>query len=171
VEPPADRETLGPESWVGISAGDNYRFGFKAAGDASALLALGEARGLAVAVVGSISDCGPHCAPSGGEPPDRKISSTRVRQALGRGDMACVEQLLGRPHQLAAWIAGGALRRLKIRVLVASTVVLNGCLVGFALFDNEMRGSGMQVTLYLQGRASVASSSRISPPCFLHNGW
>lgn len=129
MEAPAVRETHGPESWVGISAGDNYRFGFKAAGDASALLSLGEARGLAVAVVGSISDCGPHCAPSRGEPSDRKISSTRVRQALGRGDMACVEQLLGRPHQLAAWIAGGAGRLFEIRVLVASTVVIMETLV------------------------------------------
>lgn len=88
--------------------GDNYRFGFKAAGDATQLQSLGAACGLAVAIVGSVQDCGPACAPGGIPLEDRKISSTRVRQALQKGDLQCVEQLLGRRHQLAAGLTGGA---------------------------------------------------------------
>ncbi|GAQ84113.1 hypothetical protein KFL_001760220 [Klebsormidium nitens] len=92
----------------GIVAGDNYRFGYKAAGDAAQLQSLGAARGLAVAIVGSVQDCGPACAPGGIPLADRKISSTRVREALQRGDLQCVEQLLGRRHQLAVGLPGSS---------------------------------------------------------------
>ncbi|TQD99838.1 hypothetical protein C1H46_014576 [Malus baccata] len=58
----------------GIVAGENYRFGYKAAGDATELRVMRQSWG--------------------------QVSSTRVRRALAVGDMKCVSQLLGRQHRL-----------------------------------------------------------------------
>lgn len=104
---------LGPEEFVellaelgvrGLVCGANYRFGFRAAGTAADLVAFGEARGLRVAVLDLVAD-----PDVGGAAP---VSSSRVRELVGRGEMAGVRRCLGRPYRLlgpAAAAAGGGL--------------------------------------------------------------
>jgi FAD synthase len=87
---------------AGVVVGQNYRFGYKAAGTAELLRELAPAHGLRVGVVGLVGRVG------GGE-----VSSTRVREALAAGDAAGAAACLGRPYRLVAALpaagGGGAL--------------------------------------------------------------
>lgn len=86
----------------GVVAGENYRFGYKAAGDAAELVRLCDEYGLQAYIINPVMDknqnFGNPC------PPDKKekgqVSSTRVRYALNKGDMQYVSELLGRQHRL-----------------------------------------------------------------------
>ncbi|KAM7467281.1 hypothetical protein LguiB_014843 [Lonicera macranthoides] len=86
----------------GVVAGKNYRFGFRAAGDASELVRLCKEYGLGAYIINSVMDRYQDSRESG--PSDTKeqgqVSSTRVRHALARGDMKYVSELLGRQHRL-----------------------------------------------------------------------
>ncbi|XP_042490702.1 FAD synthetase 2, chloroplastic isoform X2 [Macadamia integrifolia] len=96
-------EKLSKEFGVrGVVAGENYRFGYKAAGDASELVKLCGEYGLGAYIVNSVMDrnqCmrdkGPNNSKEMGQ-----VSSTRVRHALAEGDMRYVSELLGRKHRL-----------------------------------------------------------------------
>lgn len=85
-----------------LVAGENYRFGYKAAGDASELVKLCEEYGLEAYIINSVMDknqCPANLSSS--NPKERgQVSSTRVRQALAAGDMRYVSELLGRQHRL-----------------------------------------------------------------------
>ncbi|XP_068643732.1 FAD synthetase 1, chloroplastic-like [Aristolochia californica] len=87
----------------GVVAGENYRFGYKASGDASELVRLCEEYGLGAYIVSSVdrrqisSKTGSN---SDGLRESEQVSSTRVRHALAIGDMEYVSQLLGRSHRL-----------------------------------------------------------------------
>ncbi|KAG8656691.1 FAD synthetase 2, chloroplastic [Manihot esculenta] len=86
----------------GVVAGENYRFGYKAAGDASELLRLCEEYGMGAYIINSVMDKNKD---SGiidlNDLKDRgQVSSTRVRHALALGDMKYVSELLGRRHRL-----------------------------------------------------------------------
>ncbi|EFJ21383.1 hypothetical protein SELMODRAFT_56432, partial [Selaginella moellendorffii] len=86
----------------GVVAGENYRFGYKAAGDSSELKKLCKEWGLDVFVVEAVMDKFDQ-APSSvqGDARDRgQVSSTRVRKALADGNMKRVTNLLGRNHRL-----------------------------------------------------------------------
>ena len=138
VMPFAAIRRMSPEEFVrtlaedvgvkGVVAGRNYRFGFKAAGDADALIALGAKLGVEVAIVDLVEamtqgDDDDACAegeeePSGGDragsiipeeeakkrgrsvvtPP--QVSSTLIRAKLAEGDVRAAASLLGRPHRL-----------------------------------------------------------------------
>ena len=138
VMPFAAIRRMSPEQFVrtlaedvgvkGVVAGRNYRFGFKAAGDADALIALGAKLGVEVAIVDLVEamtqgDDDDACAegeeePSGGDragsiipeeeakkrglsvvtPP--QVSSTLIRAKLAEGDVRAAASLLGRPHRL-----------------------------------------------------------------------
>ena len=121
VVPFADVRRMPPEAFVaflkdtlgvsGIVAGSDYRFGFKAAGTAETLRAIGEAMGLDVTVVDLLpsGEDGADAAAAGREPKslrlDEKdataqVSSTRVRACLAAGDVEQAARLLGRPHRL-----------------------------------------------------------------------
>ena len=106
VIPFAAIRRMSPEAFVatlrdlgvgGVVAGRNYRFGFKAAGDADALTELGEKFGVEVAIV-DLLDSGEE-GTDGDDTP--QVSSTRVRACLASGDVAQASRLLGRPHRLA----------------------------------------------------------------------
>ena len=107
------KDTLGVS---GIVAGSDYRFGFKAAGTAETLRAIGEAMGLDVTVVDLLpsGEDGADAAAAGREPKslrlDEKdataqVSSTRVRACLAAGDVEQAARLLGRPHRLVLDVA------------------------------------------------------------------
>ncbi|KAI9087381.1 hypothetical protein K1719_030701 [Acacia pycnantha] len=86
----------------GVVAGENYRFGYKAAGDASELVKLCEEYGMEAYIIKSVMDKNQYPATlSTSNPKERgQVSSTRVRQALAVGDMRYVSELLGRQHRL-----------------------------------------------------------------------
>ncbi|XP_010228224.1 FAD synthetase, chloroplastic isoform X1 [Brachypodium distachyon] len=88
----------------GVVAGENYRFGYKASGDAAELVKLCEEFGLSAFIVRSVMDTAKRSY-NGATPPvnstDKgQVSSSRVRHALSVGDMEYVSKLLGRKHRL-----------------------------------------------------------------------
>lgn len=121
-------EKLSQELGVGgVVAGENYRFGYKAAGDAAELVRLCDEFGLQAYIINSVMDknrnLGNPC------PPDKKekgqVSSTRVRYALDRGDMNYVSELLGRHHRLILSAENKELVGIKNRVSAPKSCLLN----------------------------------------------
>lgn len=85
----------------GVVAGENYRFGYKAAGDARELVKLCKEYGMGAYIIKSVMDKNPYSISINSDSKDRgQVSSTRVRRALGVGDMKYVSQLLGRQHRV-----------------------------------------------------------------------
>ncbi len=82
----------------GLVVGDDFRFGHGRRGDYVLLRALGQARGVEVL-------CVPACAHDGA-----RVSSTRVREALARGDLAAASHLLGRPYAIFGRVVHGEKR-------------------------------------------------------------
>lgn len=85
------RDQCGAEHVV---VGENFRFGAKAAGDIDFLIAHGVEHGLTATGRRLIGD---------GE----SFSSTRVRAALGRGDVAAAATILGRPPEVDGVVVHG----------------------------------------------------------------
>ncbi|KAG0575449.1 hypothetical protein M758_5G005700 [Ceratodon purpureus] len=105
--------SLSPEQFVeklaqelkvkGVVAGANYRFGYKAAGDASDLVRLCQEHGLQSAIVNPVMDAlkmGASVLVDDSSREKGQVSTTRVREALANGDMKRVAELLGRRHRL-----------------------------------------------------------------------
>ncbi len=78
-----------------LVVGDDFRFGKARAGDFGLLRAEGERAGFQVVSM--------HTFITG----DARVSSTRTREALARGDMDQAELLLGRPYRLSGRVAHG----------------------------------------------------------------
>ncbi|XWS39612.1 hypothetical protein CRYUN_Cryun18bG0069700 [Craigia yunnanensis] len=96
-------EKLAKELGVcGVVAGENYRFCYKAAGDASELLRLCDEFGMGAYIINSVMDR--HQDARIINRCDLKergqVSSTCVRHVLAEGDMKYVSELLGRQHRL-----------------------------------------------------------------------
>ncbi|KAK9077593.1 hypothetical protein SSX86_005930 [Deinandra increscens subsp. villosa] len=96
-------EKLSKELGVrGVVAGKNYRFGYRASGDASELSRLCEEYGIEAYIINPVMDNKQTILNR--EFTDTKergqVSSTRVRYALSEGDMSYVSELLGRHHRL-----------------------------------------------------------------------
>jgi riboflavin kinase/FMN adenylyltransferase len=78
-----------------VLVGDDFRFGAKRAGDYAMLDAAGADRGFDVARMNSYEVHG------------LRVSSSAVREALGRGDMDAVAALLGRPYSISGHVVHG----------------------------------------------------------------
>ncbi|MFO1371996.1 MAG: bifunctional riboflavin kinase/FAD synthetase [Candidatus Competibacteraceae bacterium] len=78
-----------------LVVGDDFRFGHRRAGDFAMLVEAGQHHGFEVA--------DNHSYILGGE----RVSSTRVRQALGQGDLELAARLLGRPYDMCGRVAHG----------------------------------------------------------------
>ena len=78
-----------------VLVGDDFRFGAKRAGDYAMLDAAGGAKGFDVARMNSYEVHG------------LRVSSSAVREALGRGDMDAVAGLLGRPYSISGHVVHG----------------------------------------------------------------
>lgn len=81
-----------------IVVGPDFQFGHGREGAVPALLTLGEKYGFAVTVVDPIEMGG------------RRVSSTRIRQALREGDLTTAQALLGRPYSVSGTIVRGEQR-------------------------------------------------------------
>jgi len=78
-----------------LFVGDDFRFGRGREGDISLLRAEGEAHGFEVDNMSTFSV------------EERRVSSTRVREALRDGDLFRAERLLGRPYRICGRVAHG----------------------------------------------------------------
>jgi riboflavin kinase / FMN adenylyltransferase len=83
---------------TGVVVGENFRFGFRAAGDVPLLAQLGEkydftAEGVPLLVVDGVT-----------------ISSTYIRERLAAGDVEGAAAALGRPHRVEGVVVRGHLR-------------------------------------------------------------
>ncbi|MBC5765297.1 bifunctional riboflavin kinase/FAD synthetase [Ramlibacter albus] len=78
-----------------VLVGDDFRFGAKRAGDYRMLDEAGGRRGFDVARMNSYEVHG------------LRVSSSAVREALGRGDMGGVAALLGRPYSISGHVVHG----------------------------------------------------------------
>ena len=78
-----------------ILVGDDFRFGAKRAGDYALLDAAGDQQGFDVARMNSYEVHG------------LRVSSSAVREALGRGDMNAAARLLGRPYCISGHVVHG----------------------------------------------------------------
>jgi len=78
-----------------VAVGHDFRFGARRAGDLEVLRTLGATRGFEVAIQEVVADDkGP-------------LSSTRVREALVRGDVDEAHAVLGRPHSIEGTVVSG----------------------------------------------------------------
>lgn len=78
-----------------VVVGEGFRFGSGRSGSIETLAAAGARRGFEVRTVPSVLEDG------------ERVSSTRVRAALGAGDLALAARLLGRPYALAGRVVPG----------------------------------------------------------------
>ena len=78
-----------------VLVGDDFRFGAQRAGDYAFLDAAGDTQGFDVARMNSYEVHG------------LRVSSSAVREALGRGDMADAARLLGRPYRISGHVVHG----------------------------------------------------------------
>ena len=81
---------------VGLCCGEEWRFGARNSGDAELLKELVAPHGIQVRTV----------------PPvmfgDEKVSSSRIREAVAKGELILAEQMLGRPYSIAGVVKHGA---------------------------------------------------------------
>jgi len=78
-----------------LLVGDDFRFGHGREGDFELLGAMGREHGFAVEDLNTVTH--------GGE----RVSSTRIREALARGDLGQARHLLGRPYRICGRIGHG----------------------------------------------------------------
>jgi riboflavin kinase/FMN adenylyltransferase len=96
-----------------VIVGTNFRFGRDRAGDVVTLTSLGEEMGFGVRRVPPVLH--------GGQP----ISSSRIREALGRGDVVEAAALLGRPYAIEGSIRAGEGRGRTIGIPTANMHSIN----------------------------------------------
>ncbi len=78
-----------------LLVGDDFRFGHGREGDYALLEAMGQDQGFAVEDLNTVTH--------GGE----RVSSTRIREALARGELGQARHLLGRPYRICGRIGHG----------------------------------------------------------------
>lgn len=96
-----------------VFVGAGFRFGHRQSGDVAALAALGDAHGFGLEVIAPVLEAG--------EP----VSSSRVRDALARGDVAGARTLLGRAYAIDGQVVTGDRRGRTIGVPTANLAAEN----------------------------------------------
>ncbi|KAJ6838711.1 FAD synthetase, chloroplastic-like [Iris pallida] len=139
----------------GVVAGENYRFGYRASGDARELVNLCKEYGLDVVIVNNVMDKSQESAGGNGKVINSgdkgQVSSTRVRQALAMGDMEHVAQLLGRKHRLVLSVNKEWSCPSSKRVLVPKS-----CMLNLPPGDGKFDGCTLLVDDILAGPCKVA---------------
>ena len=84
-----------------IVVGEDFHFGFRRLGNVALLREMGQALGFAVTGLGLVG--------MDGEPArdHEQVSSTFIRRALGRGDLARANAMLGRPYEVRGTVVKG----------------------------------------------------------------
>lgn len=115
-------EVIRPLRPTKIMVGENFRFGFRAAGDVALLAKLGREAaavdaGFEVESISLLRAC------------DQPDSSTRVRAAVAAGDVELAAKLLNRPFRLRGVVIQGAQRGREMGFPTANVPVPNGLAV------------------------------------------
>nr|WP_274387916.1 bifunctional riboflavin kinase/FAD synthetase [Salsipaludibacter albus] len=110
----ATRVLGGPLAARHVVVGTNFRFGHGAVGDVALLERLGADLGFTVEGF-DLVDVG-----------QEAVSSSRIRDALARGDVAWAAEALGRPHRLSGSVVRGDGRGRTIGVPTANVSVVPG---------------------------------------------
>jgi riboflavin kinase / FMN adenylyltransferase len=110
-----------------VVVGVGFRFGRGQSGDVPTLEALGAEHGFAVEAIAPVSQ--------GGEP----ISSSRVRDALARGDVAAARALLGRAYPIDGEVVAGDGRGRTIGVPTANLASENEVLPARGVYAARCR--------------------------------
>jgi FAD synthase len=113
----------------GVVAGENYRFGYRASGDASELVRLCKDFGISAYIINSVMDKNQVSVNTEEEDSKSKergqVSSTRVRHALAAGDVRYVTELLGRPHRVISRTRTQDLTSKRGRISLQTSSLLN----------------------------------------------
>ncbi len=116
--------TLGARQVV---VGEGFRFGHRQAGDASRLTRLGDSSGFTVEAVPAVLESG------------QPVSSSRVREALVRGDATAARGLLGRSYFVDARVVRGDGRGRSIGVPTANLEAENEILPARGVYAGLVR--------------------------------
>jgi len=126
----AERVLTGALGAATVVVGSAFRFGHRRAGDLEALRGLGEELGFRVlGVPPTIHDGAP-------------ISSSRIREALARGDSVAARQMLGRPFHVDGTVVVGARRGRQLGFPTANVVPVNETLPGTGVYVVRCRPAG-----------------------------
>ena len=125
-----------------LIVGDDFRFGRGREGDFARLQAGGLRHGFTVTGTDSVEVAG------------RRVSSSRVRQALAAGDLAGAATLLGRPYCIGGRVVRGDARGRQIGFPTANVRVLHRRAPISGVFAVRVSGAGAQM---LSGVANVGS--------------
>ena len=120
-----------------VVEGPNFRFGAERAGSIEKLRQLCNERSIKLDVVQPIE--------FGGQ---RSISSSRIREAIGEGDVESAAAMLGRPYQIAGAVGQGAQRGRQLGFPTANLVEIPTLLPPLGVY------AGRNV----RGRSAMASS-------------
>jgi len=135
-----------------VLVGDDFRFGAKRAGDYAMLDAAGAAGGFDVARMNSYEVHG------------LRVSSSAVREALARGDMAAVTTLLGRPYSISGHVVHGRKlgRNLGFRTLNLRFSHPKPAALGiYAVRTHGLAGTPLDGVASLGQRPTVDDSGRV----------
>ncbi len=116
-----------------VIVGQNFRFGRGRTGDLAKLEELGKSAGFDAYAVPLAGDAG------------GAFSSTRIRESLGRGDLALARALLGRPHSLSGEVVRGDGRGGTIGVPTANLSGVSEALPPYGVYAcvvDEIGGQG-----------------------------
>lgn len=105
-----DRVVVSQCSARKVIVGENFRFGARAAGDFTFIQQYGERHGYEAYVQDIAGDT-------------ENFSSTRVREALGRGDVSAAADVLGRHHEIEGMVVHGDHRGRKLGFPTANVLV------------------------------------------------
>jgi riboflavin kinase/FMN adenylyltransferase len=135
-----------------VVVGESFRFGHRRAGDARALLALGERLGFSVQALPPVLE--------GGSP----VSSSRVRDELVRGDVGAARSLLGRPYFVDAAVVRGDGRGRAIGVPTANLEADNEILPAHGVYAARCRvpGGRWRVAVVNLGRRPTFGGGRVT---------
>lgn len=124
-----------------VLAGPDFRFGAKGAGDVAVLRELGERWGFEVVVLDQIDDA--H---------GQRISATRVREALGVGDVRTATALLGRPPSIRSSVVHGHQRgrtlgypTANLATQIEGYVPADGVYAAWLVVDGQRYGAAVSI--------------------------
>jgi len=141
-----DVRQLSPEAFVeklarmgvdAVVAGENYRFGYKASGDAADLKRFGEANGMVVDVVELVAAKAPAAVGLG-----EQVSSSRVRRALAEGNIDDVNWMLDREHRVVLDVSGERSQNALRAAVAANSDEIN---ISLETAENQPPNDGMYV--------------------------
>jgi riboflavin kinase / FMN adenylyltransferase len=124
-----------------LVVGDDFHFGRDRRGDIAMLRAAGKQHGFDVASTPTFAIDG------------ERVSSTRVRAALGAGDLVKAERLLGRPYRMSGRVAHGAKLGSQIGIPTANIHLHRRAAPVRGIYAVEVHGLGAP----LAGAASVGT--------------